>query len=595
MRKLLLAMLLAGTASSAALAATTLELSYEVVGLYDDKSYDIPNYYIVLSDSESARYDQKTGNVKLDEGYLVALDLYNLPSEPLALQPGTYALSDAMTEFTVNPDASEVKYYTAGKAKAAAIESPVVVSVDNSGIYTVTASAVDPVSQQTVDLKYVGRLPIVNVNEKPASFPMLKKDLLDLNLDKGGIAYYYGVTDYSNNGVTYLNLYSEKFDQTTGGLIGDGINLVMMIAHKRMNKTTYCIEEGTYVDAKTFDRNTWYPCREIEYTMGSEYISAPFGSFIRVRENGGEYVYGYLKTGTLTVTFDPTSQQLTGHLDAYTDYGYHVTADLSGKILYDFSNAYIPSAVSNLVDDVDLDLDYLEKGRMWHIGEKAGCRTFTLDLGSPAGKDSDPGVAADLMRIEFFVPKNEAVVKPGLYTVVPTRWNENELHAGGTYEPMSIGQGWSYVDGGSSYRHFQEGLTYVYDLFAPVESGTVRVETQDYSNYTFEINLFDDAGFEIRGLWENKPVELMYDRQALEDELSGIESVSDDADDAISAVVNGRRIIVINGGDAVASLYDMNGRVVMSGDAAFGLDASGLASGVYVLAVKDKAFKVILK
>ena len=56
-----------------------------------------------------------------------------------------------------------------------------------------------------------------------------------------------------------------------------------------------------------------------------------------------------------------------------------------------------------------------------------------------------------------------------------------------------------------------------------------------------------------------------------------------------------RRIIVVNGGDAAVTLFDMNGRAVMSGDAAFGLDASALASGVYVLAVKDKAFKVILK
>lgn len=588
-------MLLAVTASSAAWAANTLNLSYEVVGLYDDKSYDTPNYYIVLSDSESARYDNKTGSVKLDAGYIVVLDLYNLPSDPLALQPGTYESSDAMTKFTVNPDESKVQLYIAGKPKTATIESPVVVSVDNDGVYTVTATAIDPLTKDPLDLKYVGRLPIVNVYEKPASFPMLKKDLLNLNLDKGGIAYYYGVTDYSNNGVTYLNLYSEKFDQTTGSLVGDGINLAMMIAHKRMNKTTYCIEGGTYVDAKTFERNTWYPCREIEYTMGSEYISMPFGSFIRIRENGGEYVYGYLKSGTLTFSFDPATKQLTGHLDAYTDFGYHVTAELSGNILYDFSNAYIPSAVSNLTDDVDLDLDYLEKGRMWHMGEKAGCRAFVLDLGSPAGRDSEPGVAADLMRIEFFVPKNSAVVAPGVYTVVPNRWNENELNSGGTYEPITIGQGWSDVDGGSSYRHFQKDLTYVYDLFAPVESGSVKVETTDYSNYTFEINLYDDAGYAIRGLWNNKPVELQYDREALEKELAGVESVSADADGGVSAIVNGRHIIVVNGGDAAVTLFDMNGRAVMSGDAAFGLDASALASGVYVLAVKDKAFKVILK
>ena len=110
-------MLLAVTASSAAWAANTLNLSYEVVGLYDDKSYDTPNYYLVLSDSESARYDNKTGSVKLDAGYIVVLDLYNLPSDPLALQPGTYESSDAMTKFSVNPDESKVQLYIAGKTK----------------------------------------------------------------------------------------------------------------------------------------------------------------------------------------------------------------------------------------------------------------------------------------------------------------------------------------------------------------------------------------------------------------------------------------------------------------------------------------------
>lgn len=43
MRKLLLAMLLAGPALGAS-AADALDMSYEVVGLYDDKSYATPNY-----------------------------------------------------------------------------------------------------------------------------------------------------------------------------------------------------------------------------------------------------------------------------------------------------------------------------------------------------------------------------------------------------------------------------------------------------------------------------------------------------------------------------------------------------------------------
>ncbi|MDE6176534.1 MAG: T9SS type A sorting domain-containing protein [Paramuribaculum sp.] len=592
MRKLLLAMMLAGPVFGAA-AADLLTMSYEVAGLYDDKSYDTPNYYLMLSDKEDAAYNYKTGAVTLNEGYVLVLDLYNVATDPLALPEGTYKVSDDMAAFTISSDASQLSYYTAGRAKSTVVSSPVTVKMDGEGIYTLETTVSDPKTGKTRDLKYSGRLPIVNVNEKPASFPMLRKDVTDVDIKHGGIAYYYGVTDYSGNGVTALNFYSSTFDQTTGALTGDGINLSMMIVHKRMTKDKYKIESGEYFGAQSFARNTWYPCREIEYNIG-DYMSVPFGSMIRMRENGGEYVYGYLKTGKLTIEFNPETKEITGKLDAYTDLGYHVTANLGGTIIYDLTAASVPPAVSNLIDDVELDLDYLEKGRLWHRGEKAGCRAFTLDLGSPAGRDSDPGVAADLLRVEFFTPWNHTVVEPGLYTVVSRRWNSNELEAGGTYDPMSIGQGWAEVDGGTSYRHFQEGLTYVYDYFAPVQSGTIRVDTQDYINYSFEINLQDDAEFRITGTWLNKPVELMYDREALQKEVSGISAVEADKD-ALCVVTEGRNIVVLNAADAPVALYDLNGRVVLTGTADQALDASGCSAGVYVLVVSNKTVKVVLK
>ncbi len=584
--------MLAGPVFGAA-AADLLTMSYEVAGLYDDKSYDTPNYYLMLSDKEDAAYNYKTGAVTLNEGYVLVLDLYNVATDPLALPEGTYKVSDDMTAFTISSDASQLSYYTAGRAKSTVVSSPVTVKMDGEGIYTLETTVSDPKTGKTRDLKYSGRLPIVNVNEKPASFPMLRKDVTDVDIKHGGIAYYYGVTDYSGNGVTALNFYSSTFDQTTGALTGDGINLSMMIVHKRMTKDKYKIESGEYFGAQSFARNTWYPCREIEYNIG-DYMSVPFGSMIRMRENGGEYVYGYLKTGKLTIEFNPETKEITGKLDAYTDLGYHVTANLGGTIIYDLTAASVPPAVSNLIDDVELDLDYLEKGRLWHRGEKAGCRAFTLDLGSPAGRDSDPGVAADLLRVEFFTPWNHTVVEPGLYTVVSRRWNSNEIEAGGTYDPMSIGQGWADVDGGTSYRHFQEGLTYVYDYFAPVQSGTIRVDTQDYINYSFEINLQDDAEFRITGTWLNKPVELMYDREALQKEVSGISAVEADKD-ALCVVTEGRNIVVLNAADAPVALYDLNGRVVLTGTADQALDASGCSAGVYVLVVSNKTVKVVLK
>ena len=119
------------------------------------------------------------------------------------------------------------------------------------------------------------------------------------------------------------------------------------------------------------------------------------------------------------------------------------------------------------------------------------------------------------------------------------------------------------------------------------------MSTQDYINYTFDIHLLDDAGFEIRGLWENKPLEYRYDREALAEQL-GVESVASD-DDSLSAVVEGRNIIVLNAGDAPVALFDLNGRQVLAGNAATVIDASSLAGGVYLLNVSGKALKVVLK
>ena len=84
MKKLLLVTLSAGALFASASAAT-LEMSQSVVGLFDDQGYDVPNYYVILSDQSSATYNQKTGTVALEQGYVLSLDLYNVVTDPLSL------------------------------------------------------------------------------------------------------------------------------------------------------------------------------------------------------------------------------------------------------------------------------------------------------------------------------------------------------------------------------------------------------------------------------------------------------------------------------------------------------------------------------
>mgnify|MGYP001061450329 CR=1 FL=1 len=590
MKKILLSALL-GCACLGVSAADVVNLSYTTVGLMDAKNYQTPNYYVVLSDNPSARYNKSTGALTLDNGYVLVLDLYNVATNPVVLPDGTYTISEEYTPLTVSAENSQFMLYANGKAKTTEIEAPVVVTRNNDGIYTLTTKAKDPSDKTEREITFTGRIPILDANAKPAAFDQLNRDMTDMKLNQGGIAYYLGKTGYSTNTVTSLNFFSAPYD-TNGALIGDGINLVMMIAHKKIpKKEDYMIIPGTYESSTDFARYTWYPCREIDYPMDNETISIPFGSYIRIRENG-KYVYGYLQRGTFTVEFDKTTKHLTGTLDAYTDMGYHITATLDGNVTYDFSSTSYDSAISNLEDDVDLDLDYLEKGRLWHNGEKGGCRSFILDLGSPAGRDSEAGVAADIIRIEFLTDKNECRIKPGLYTVAAERWDENELKGGGTYEPMSLHQGWAATDGGTRYAHFQEGLTYVYDFVAPIHAGTVRVETNDNINYTFEINLIDDAEFEIRGLWDNKPVEYQYNP----DDIGGGSGVDDVNAEGVKIAVmkDGDMIHILNAGNTEASIYDLDGRLLHVGPASQAVPVSSLGTGVRVIRVEGQTSKIIL-
>ncbi len=573
--------------------ASTKELSYSVVAIYDEAGYDVPNYYVILSDSENAKYDHLKGSLSINEGYVLVLDMYNSATNPAALLPGTYNPKDATqadAPGVFDPDYSDLSYYKDGKRQGTQrITAPVTVECDEAGMYTITTTTTDPVTNETCDLRYTGRIPVTNSNEKPTAYVMMKKDV-DVTMN-GGIAFYQGVTDYSNNGVTYINLYSGEYD-SNGAMKGDGFNLAMMVAHKRVTqKKDFAVFPGTYTNAGSLDRFTWYPCREIEYPFGDQTVTMPFGSFIRERKDG-EYTYGYLESGEFTINTDEDGN-VNGTLDAITNLGYHIKVTFSGPMLLNTDNATFKSAVSNLTDDVDLDFSKLETGRIWHTGLKGGCRSFIVDLGSPAGRDESINYGGDLLRMTFLSPASDAAIKPGLYTTASYRWNENDLNAGGTYEPMSLEQGF-VTDEGTRYAHFKDGSYCVYDLLGPIHEGTVLVSTDDYINYTFEINLVDDAGFEIKGKWDNKPIEYFYSRDDLEKELSGITVATGD-DTQVKVAVEGRNIMVLNGGDADIRLVDLNGRTVATGNAATTLDASSLPSNIYILRINNQSIKIALK
>lgn len=576
----------------------TLSMKCVLSSLYDEKNYKVPNFYIIMATDEDARYNSNTGDISAPAGsYTLILDCFNYtPEDGVYLPEGLYTmLEDDNSEraFGFTHEYSMLNYYdAAGNQLSVLLEEPVVVERDAAGRYTISTTVSSGGSD--VEIKYNGPLTFGTSNEKPSVYPQINHNITG-NLDKGGISFYQGVTEISSQGVSYLNLYDVDFDKSSGYMSGAGLNLSMMIAHKRFTKReSYAVCPGTYTNANNLARDTWYPCREIDY-MG---VVMPFGSYVReLKIVNGErtYNYAYLKTGEFTVV-DNGDGTYKGELHAMTTLGYSVDLTWSGEIGLNVDNAQFTATVSDLTDDVDLDFSPLEKGRIYHTGLQGGCRTFIVDLGSPSGKDAGIAEGGDLLRMEFLSSANDHLLKPGLYTVVPRRWNAYELRAGGTYEPMSLNKGYFNEQGdqiGTRYAHFREGSYCVYDMVGPAEEGTVLVETSDYEHYRFTIDLVDDAGFKMAGLWDNKPIEYCYDADALKNELGGIDEVSVGGS-AIRAIIEGTNLFVINAGNAPLSVYAIDGRLIAATTADKMISTTGMEKGIYIIKVKNTTIKIKL-
>lgn len=574
-----------------------------VVAIYDAESYDIPNYYVILSTTTDAKYDSKTGSVTASPGTItMILDLYNdVESEGAFLPTGTYTWFDddfdAPSPYSFSANFTMIDVYDTefeeGRESTLLTEDITVEKNDN-GQYVITTTL--DVDGEMVKLQYTGPLQLRSANDRGTVYPQINHNV-DANFNMGGLAIYQGVSDYSNNGTTALNLYDVEFDTETGAMkAAPGTHLCMMISHKRIAKRSdFTLIPGTYTMATNLDRFTWYPAREIDY-MG---YTLPFGSYLReLKVVNGEtvYTYAYLKEGTFTIEQNEDGTWK-GTLDAVSSTGFKMTATWNGVVTMNAEDADIPSVISDLKDDVYMNFDKLEKGRIYHSGIKGGCRTLIVDLGSPSGKDEGIWSNGDLLRMEFLVDRNDHLLYPGLYTVVPRRWNDDELRAGGMYEPMSLNKGYFANGGdqvGTRYAHTQEGSYMVYDMVGPAEEGTVEVETDDFENYTFHINLKDDAGYIMAGEWIEKPIEYCYDPEALQEQIMGIEDVATDETDAIKAVVEGESIMVINAGNAEVTMFDIYGRQILTTTADKLIPTADLAKGIYVINVKNTSIKVAL-
>ncbi|MCM1348292.1 MAG: T9SS type A sorting domain-containing protein [Firmicutes bacterium] len=584
------------TSSKQAIKASSSALTMSnVVTAICDQRLNPVSYYVVLSDNNDATFDSKTGAVNINTGYVLCLDLYSIATSPVSLPAGLYSpqgLDAGTGNYTYDSEYTYLIYYQNGKeVSSALLDGAITITTDGDGVYEISCNIT--ANGASREIKYKGRIPFTTVGEVESVYPQIKHDIeVDMI---GGIAFYQGITDYSNNGVTYIDLFSTEYDEN-GVLLKDGFALNMMVAHKRViTKDKFQLFPGTYTNAYSLDRFTWYPCREINYSFGGSVITTQFGSYIReLKSNTSDrYTYGYLASGEFV--FEEVGDGIyKGHLDAVTNLGFKVKVNFQGPITLNTDNAQVGSSpLSWLEDDVQLDFSKLDKGRVFHRNIMGGCRDLTVDLGSPSGRDEAINYGGDLLRLEFLCPQTDVTLQPGVYTVVPRRWNDNELAAGGKYEPMSLNQyrwGNNGDMDGTRYCHFENDRYCVYDLWGPVMEGQVKVETTDHINYYMDIDLVDDAGFKITGIWDG-PLELQYNPDDID--LSGIVgAVETIADENLQVVVEPGAILVLNAGNAPVELYNITGVLVARGTADKTLSTEALASGIYILKVNNRSIKV---
>lgn len=564
-------------------ASNTVQLIKHVGGFYDPSAGASADYYFMLSDKESATYNAQNG-ISLKDGLVLFLDLWAGHSTPISLPDGVYTASEGNGDMTYDPNYTYLAYYgnSGEQEKNAFFSSPITVSSDESGNYTVTAETVwDGVA---TTITYHGRLPFEDTSEQPSVYNQINENLnLSMN---GALAFYDGNLYQSNTGAMYINLYDHAFNSETGGMTEEGFSLALMVFNKLFSDPSEAmVLPGTYTMARNFNRDTWYPGIEVDY-MGVTVILGCYAKEMNQTKYNDGFGYSYLEYGTVDIE-DAGDGKMRITVDAVTTHGHTVKAVFEGEIpVIDKSDPNDkPSSISTLEDDVKLDLEKIKTAHIWNDGIRNGCQAFIVDIGSPSGRDSELDDGGDIIRLEFLLEEGEKYLKEGTYTVMDTKYEYS-------YAPFKMMKGYFNTNDltGTRYMHFEEGRYYIMDHYAPVESGSVGVTCNPDGTYRFDIALMCDANFHIDGTWSG-PVELMYNPENI---TSGIDGIESDSLRLEIVYLDKDTLELIGASDnAVVSMYTVSGSPVHFKLEHGIVDISNLAAGIYIMNVNGKSIKVV--
>ena len=531
---------------------------------------------MVLSDKEDVSYNVNEGQIKAKNATVAELDLYAPEGTGIDLPAGTFAASEGKLYY--NPDLTYVENFDdKGNSDGGVdIANDITVSkAENDGNVTYTLSFSDVNGTQ---YSYVGDMVFNNMSAGSSDvYPQISTDIN--TTFHGGIGYYYGNLMDSKTGNMVLNLYDGEYDTQTGGMTGKGHDLVINLYNRLFgDPKTATVVPGTYTVARNFKVGTFFPGMEIDYNG----MTVVMGTYVKRRKAvtgmDTDYDYCYITNGTITIaegekegTFDIT-------VDCTTDRGHKVTGTAKGIsfIYYDQSEKDDKDVDSNLEEDVHLKFDRVEKSRIYSLGVQNGVQVFSVDLGSPSGKDDQDYTGdQDLLRMEFQAAEGSQYLPEGTYTLM----EESHLWTN-MYAPFMMTRGYFYNNGertGTRYHHFRKNpdpatrLPWVVDKWATVYSGTVGVSKTDNTHYKFVINLFDGKGFQITGEFD-KEMEYNYEPSS----ITGIEGIKAD--------FTGK-----------TEIYSVGGQLMQTIDGTKAASIANLPSGIYIVKSNNKTTKIVKK
>lgn len=511
--------------------------SYLLGAFYEKQSDALANYYMIFS-SVAGQYDSASGALTVPKGMALCLDLYAEPTGGQSLPEGSYEPGDGTKPMSYNQEYSYIQVMDANSqvTETIPLTNPISVSTSAGGQSIIMTTATIKGVEKTV--RFMGNIAFSNADQSADAYYQMTSDIN--TTFTGGIALYYGNLYESNTGNMVIRLYDCDFDPETGAQLSSGTAVELMLFNVLFADPKDAeVAPGHYTMARNFQRNTWFPGMTINY-MG---VNIAFGTFAQVLNmedsSFGDqgYAWSHAAGGTIDIE-DAGEGKIRITLDLKSKTGYAIKGSYTGPALpvADYSKPDNHAVISTLQEDLMLDLDYVKYADIYDHGMQEGnTRSFCIDLGTDDDVDKNDRYVlnhtdnseygADCMRLEFLTDPTAPYLPEGVYFVMEENYTSY-------FQAGRMRQGYFANGGeitGTRWMHLAPKRYYVMDGHAPAVSGSVSVQRAGRDEegrdlYTFNINLVDDAGFNIVGDWTG-PVRLHYDPKEINPDAEGIQAI----------------------------------------------------------------------